>query len=204
MLDRESYEQIWEKLIKEEMDNYQKDYSGLIRIEANAKDGIWEAYSALNRYCRLSYMSSPDKKLDRHKVAACYMIAIVQSKPMRFLGEYKSSEILVAVNEMLAITVGFSIVCAFAVSAAKNNKSLTEEEKNNICDCFESGLWIPTNKYVNHGEYYQNFANELRLECADGRLGVLSLAHELFLLEVLTRNRKNLDCPEEPSKDSAS
>lgn len=40
---------------------------------------------------------------------------------------------------------------------------------------------------VNHGIYIQNYANELRFNVLEGNISILSLAHELYLLEVITQ-----------------
>lgn len=179
--DQESYNLIWEKIINTEIDNYERQYPGCISEIPLAKDEIWNEYIRLNQYTKINYMKNPEGLLDRHKVAACYMIAICNIRPMRFLIE--SEDILpLAINEKLAITVGFSLVRAFVVSDIEKKTENSSELKAK----FDNGLYIPQ-EFINHGDYIDNYANGLRYACQDGKLCVLSLAHELFLLEAMTK-----------------
>lgn len=185
--DRESYNVVWETVIKKEIENYQKCYTGCIELVPCAEEAIWEKYIFLNRYCKLNYMASTEGKLDRHKVAACYMMAILIVSPMRFSVKRDSAENALALNEGLALTVGLSLVRAFAISAIEENKNLDQMQKDEFISKFESGIKIPEGELVNHGDYWTNFCSELYYELIEGKLSILSLAHELYLLEVITR-----------------
>ena len=46
---------------------------------------------------------------------------------------------------------------------------------------------MPDNSLVNHGQYLDNFASELYFSISEGNINILSVAHELYLLEVITR-----------------
>lgn len=122
--DRESYEVIWNKVISKEIINYQTIYTNCIELIPNVKEEIWERYVSLNTYCKTNYMKAPDGKIDRHKVAACYMIAIAMLRPMRFVEKINDKEVPLAINEMLAITVGLSLVRAFAIAAIRDNDTI--------------------------------------------------------------------------------
>lgn len=185
--DRESYEIIWLKVIKKELDNYQSLYVNCVELIPNVKEEIWEKYVSLNLYCKENYMRFPDGKIDRHKVAACYMIAIIMLKPMRVVGKIGDKAIPLALNETLAITVGFSLVRAFAISAIREKVDMNEESANVLVAKFEDGIKIPDESLVNHGIYLDNYANELYFAASEGKVCILSLAHELYLLEVITR-----------------
>lgn len=75
-LDRASYDKIWEQLIFLESQNYTKEFEPFVSLTPNAQEEIWQKYVALNQKCKQTYMKDVSKLLDRHKVAACYMIAI--------------------------------------------------------------------------------------------------------------------------------
>lgn len=185
--DRDSYEIIWEKVIRKEIDNYQSSYVNCIELIPNVKEEIWKKYVSLNVYCKNNYMKSPEGKIDRHKVAACYMIAIAMLRPMRFVEKIDNKEVPLAINEMLAITVGLSLVRAFAIAAIKENDSINKEDADILVAKFEDGIKIPEGNLVNHGVYLENYANEIYFAASEGKISVLSLAHELYLLEVITR-----------------
>ena len=132
-------------------------------------------------------MKSPEGKIDRHKVAACYMIAIITLKPMKFTKKIDGKEVPLAINEALAITVGLSLIRAFAIAAIKEDEALSEEEADKLIAKFDKGISVPSGNLVNHGMYKENYANELHFAVAEGNICILSVAHELYLLEVITR-----------------
>ena len=185
--DRDSYLLICKNLIEKEIQNYQNVYFNKIDLIPNWQEEVWEKYVQLNYYCKTNYMKSSSGKIDRHKVAACYMIAISTTKPMRLgksNGEYN------AINESLAITVGLSLVRAFAIAAIKDNKTLSRNETEELVTKFENGIEVPKGALVNHGRYLDNYASELYFGVLEGNINILSIAHELYLLEVITRMSK--------------
>lgn len=69
---------------------------------------IWK-----NVICKENYMKDSNGKIDRHKVAACYMIYIATVITMRFVKKIDDVEVFLAINETLSITIGLSLVRAF-------------------------------------------------------------------------------------------
>ena len=185
--DRDSYEVIWTKVISKEINNYQSLNVNCIELIPNLKEEIWEEYVLLNAYCKNNYMKSSEGKIDRHKVAACYMIAIAMLKPMKFIKKIDNKEVPLAINETLAITVGLSLVRAFAIAAIQENKNTNKEAIEMLVAKFKNGIKVPQGDLVNHGSYIDNFANEIHFAASEGKMCILSLAHELYLLEVITR-----------------
>lgn len=185
--DRASYEMIWERVIRKELDNYRSLYVNCIEFIPNIKEEIWDKYVSLNTYCKTTYMKSAKEKIDRHKVAACYMIAIAMLRPMRFVAKIDNREVPLAINETLAITVGLSLVRAFAIAAIRANEDINKEEADVLVAKFDGGIKIPEGHLVNHGVYWDNYANEIYFAASEGKMCILSLAHELYLLEVITR-----------------
>lgn len=184
--DRGSYEEIWNKVILKEIRNYQSIYVNSIELIPNVKEEIWGKYVTLNKYCKENYMKSPEGKIDRHKVAACYMLAVATTRPMRFVEKINGEVVPLAINEMLAITVALSLLRAFSISAIRNNDKIEKEEADRLVSKFADGIKTPAEKMVNHGDYLENFACEIYYGVCEGKLSILSLAHELYLLEVLT------------------
>lgn len=184
---RESYELIWERVISKELDNYQSLYVNCIELIPNVKEEIWGKYVSLNTFCKTNYMKSPKDKIDRHKVAACYMIAIAMLRPMRFVEKVDNQEVPLAINETLAITVGLSLVRAFAIASIRENENINQDDADALVAKFENGIKVPEERLVNHGVYLDNYANEIHFATSEGKVCILSLAHELYLLEVITR-----------------
>lgn len=84
------------------------------------------------------------------------------------------------------------MVRAFAISVIK------QKEKENKIDKAQAQADILVAKYdekikmlsdnlVNHGDYLTNYSNEIYFAVSEGNINILSIAHELYLLEVLTR-----------------
>lgn len=182
--DRGAYEQIWTKLIEAEMNGFASDFSPGSKIATAvkmdfqiipmAKELIWSRYCYYNRKCKALYMGEPKDGvilLDRHKAAACYMAAIVSSQPMIIRDPSSNGVSTYPINEYLAITSGLSLLTSYIRS------------ERNDPEFLPNGILCPT---AGHGEYYTNFADELRFAFLDGTVNVLSIAHELFLLEELT------------------
>lgn len=185
--DRGSYEIIWEKVISKELDNYRALYVNCIEFIPNVKEEIWEKYVSLNTYCKNNYMKSAEGKIDRHKVAACYMIAIAILRPMRFVAKVDNKGVPLAINETLAITVGLSLIRAFAIAVIRENEHIPPKEADMLVAKFKDGIKVPEGHLVNHGVYLDNYANEIYYTASEGKINILSLAHELYLLEVITR-----------------
>lgn len=185
---RSSFEKIWREVICCEIEDYKKAYPNCIELIPDAKEEIWNSYAEINNFVKTNYMNNRTQVLDRHKVAACYMAAVSMVRPMRFVKKIDNISIPLAINEQMAITVGLSIVRAYAIAAIRQDKTLEEPEQDSLIAKFEDGVCTPDSGMVWHGSYLDNYANELAFAAMHGKLFVLSLAHELYLLEVITRH----------------
>lgn len=190
--DRNSYEEIWKKVIEKEISLCEKEYHNFVKMIPNAKEEIWNRYVFLNEYCKKNYMKDPEVILDRHKVASCYMIAIIMVRPLIVTKKIDGQNIPLAINECLAITVGLSLVRAYILSSIEHNEKPSKEEMKSIEEKLKNGMLIPENQLVNHGDYIENYASELHFAALEGNLNILSIAHELYLLEVYTRTKKSI------------
>ncbi len=189
-LDNESYNIIWDKLIFPEIEQYVKKFEPYIYVSPTAKDEIWKQYVFLNTKLKNQYMQDSSKILDRHKVAACYMVAICNVKPLRFNKPSitKPNNFFIA-NELVAISMATTLVVNFVIAATESSAVLTEIQKNEICNKFKDGICFPEKEITNHGEYITNYAMELYLSNMQSDFNLLSIAHELYLLEALTMRR---------------
>ena len=75
---------------------------------------------------------------------------------------------------------------AFSVAAIKE-KSIDAKVKKKEIEKFTNGINWPKSELVNHGQYLSNYASELHYAIEEGSINILSVAHELYLLEVITK-----------------
>lgn len=132
LIDRTSYNKIWSILVKPTMEDYSNRFSEIVIVH-NAQEVIWQEYIKFNEHCNLQYMQDVYGKLDRHKVCACYMYAIVKANVMSCkLADSNTEKSYLALNENLAITVGMSLLRAFVLTSIESSDYLTIDEKNYI------------------------------------------------------------------------
>ena len=112
-------------------------------------------------------MKDPNKKLDRHKVSACYILAIVKASPIIF-NELLAEDKFYTVNEEIALTVGLSVLRSFCSTDKSYPVSLPYDF---------------TYPVASHGDYRENFVVELYFTKKEGNYNILSLSHTLYLFE---------------------
>lgn len=182
-MDKNSYQKIWDIIIEPTIQDYQNRYSE-ITMSYNAQEAIWQEYVNFNKHAKLTYMQQADGKLDRHKVCACYMYAIIKANVLdcRLAGSDTERNYL-ALNENLAITVGMSVLRAFVLSSIDSSGELSEKTKQTLRERIDNGIVFPD---CNHGDYRSNFVAELHYTKEENGYNILSLANTLFLLEIHT------------------
>lgn len=181
--DKNSYQRIWEIAINPTIQDYQKRFAE-VTVSYNAQEIIWQEYVQFNHYCKQHYMKDSMGRLDRHKVCACYMYAIVKAGVLRCnLADSDTEEKYLALNENLAITVGMSLLRAYVLSSVDTSEELSSEQKALYKSRIDGGIIFPD---CNHGVYRENFASELHYTAEERNYNILSLANTLFLLEIHT------------------
>jgi hypothetical protein len=129
-------------------------------------------------------MKNTDGKIDRHKVCACYMYAIVKAGVMTCrLAESDTEQCYLALNENLAITTGMSLLRAFILAGIESDEELHTDEKLAYKSKVMDGIVFPE---CNHGIYRENFVSELYYANEERNYNILSLSNTLFLLEIHT------------------
>ncbi|MDE7432561.1 MAG: hypothetical protein K2N34_11710 [Lachnospiraceae bacterium] len=182
-MDKNSYQKMWEIVIKPTIQDYKNRYSEIV-VSHNAKEAIWQEYITFNKHAKLTYMQDPDGKLDRHKVCACYMYAIIKANTLNcLLADSDTERCYLALNENLAITVGMSVLRAFILSSINCNEELPAATKETLRKRIDNGVIFPD---CNHGDYRNNFVSELYYTKKENNYNILSLANTLFLLETHT------------------
>jgi len=158
------------------------DFDDAARLRADcekSKSNILRNYSDLNFYVKGKYMYSSHEhtRLDRHKCAACFMVAILNELDLD-LKKYKSS----LTKEKVAILAGLGILHFFITHDNKNlnDAGFVVYVKGNDFD-------FPKSICDKKG-YENNWAIELFHSYKEESLFVLSLSNELFLIEQHNRS----------------
>ena len=151
--------------------------NSIIRRESREKK-IFEYYQEMRDYIRCNYMSKKiDVALDRHKVAACMMYAILKAKPLKINRKIPSlDEKILLANEYLALYVALNIVVMYKMDQCQ----LKEGEYEILFP--ETYFNDPSNDYVTNycrTLYYVSRENLNKFE-------VLAHSNILFSLEKYT------------------
>jgi hypothetical protein len=154
------------------------DAAQLVNIVERSKNAIRGEYLANNSLLKAKYMKDPNGRLDRHKCAACFMVAFMK----KFIIE-RDNEKFEYYREKLAILAGLTVVGTFIKGrdSCDNTEIIAFLTRNNafefpklLCDKVSS--------------YERNWAIELRSMYNQNQpFSVLSLSDKLFLIESYNR-----------------
>lgn len=182
------YSQCYEKIISPVIKEYRKTYYGICE-HPNTKDLIRTNYEKFVRHCREEYMDNQEEPIDRHKVSACYIYAVLKSHVLSCCLSHETGDKTdIYVNERLALCLGMSILRAYVCSKAKQLKN--EETKSTILELFKGELKFPK---TNHGDYKQNLIQQLYYTRKENNYNILALANTMFMLEVYNLQLKQID-----------
>lgn len=170
---RETYDILWENGIKIKAEQIVRENSGNVVFDFMSKERIFKEYCKLRDYVKVSFMRNPDGLLDRHKVCACLILAILKSKPL----VYEDNEIggiKKIFNENLAMTIGLSLLYNFVISSDKDNIVWL---KNGFC-------FPPTDR---DATYQELLCLMLYYDIKNNQYSILSLSNILFMIEAYTK-----------------
>lgn len=171
---KETYEILWKDGIKVMAERIVKDNVGKVVFDSEAKERIFNEYCKLRDYTKVSFMRNPDGLLDRHKVCACLILAIVKSKPMVYEDNDDNFGIRSIYNENLAMTVGLSLLYNFIVSANGNN-----------ANWLEKGFCFPNTE--RDATYQELLCLMLYYDIKNNQYSILALSNILFMIEAYTK-----------------
>ena len=188
---KEQLDKLWATVIEVEalstLDNFEQLF-----IPEGIQYQIFKEYGIMLKYCKEMYMNDSEGLLDRHKVAAIIMTAILKVQPIKKLSEiYYEDAKKWTFNENLAISTGCSVLRAYILEDTETNDKLTNEQKEARRNKLENGIHFPT--VVHHGKDKENYAMELYHTAKEGNYNILAIAHELFYLELTTLNEDVLN-----------
>jgi len=145
-----------------------------------SKNDIWSQYDGVKNIIKTHYMDDPNGLLDRHKCAACFIVACLNGLK---INEGKGQNNLN--REKLALFFGLTVLRTFIILGNKNH-----EDAGIVSFMKQNGDTLIYPKCIkDFNQYRHNWALELFYAKESGSLFVLSLSHELFYIE-----RYNREC----------
>ncbi len=187
-----TFDSIWRIIVMPTYHQLFTTHGGLFLPESAAND-VKKHYSDTIDYAKEHYMIDENGVLNRHKVAAAFMIAVLKAKPIKKIDSqyYRSDENgnaqIWTFNEHLAITLAFSILCTFIdarVDYAFSKVILPRSVFEDVCledrQIFKDGIPISA-KERDSWEY------ELYQIRHSGAYNILAFAHILRDIEEKAR-----------------
>lgn len=173
--DEDVFEVIWKTYSVPKCIKIRDEYGGIV-FHHEIKDEVKMFYIELLEYARRHYMikgyRDSEHTLNRYKIAAAYIIAILKSRPLKKANVqfYVESSDNWRINEELALFSGLCIIREYILADLPNIESPDEAEL--LKSLFESG--IPGSV-----QDRQKWEGELYYLRREGCYNILSLAHEL-------------------------
>lgn len=176
----EKFEDIWDNIILKLFSEMtpQKD----VFIAPRSKKKIFKEYQKQKTFLKLNYMENPNTHLDRHKIAACMLYAIVKVRPIKikkfsvwrkFISGTRYTPEFLMLNEYLGLYTAFSIIESFRVYEQSIDKDITFPR---------NGISQPIT--INGEDYIYNTCLDLYLSRKKNKINILTFANVFFLLEI--------------------
>jgi hypothetical protein len=145
-----------------------------------SKDNIWSQYDGVKNLIKTHYMDDKDGLLDRHKCAACFIVACLNGLKINEGKEQNNLN-----REKLALFFGLTVLRTFIIFGNKNH-----EDAGIVSFMKQSGdKLIYPERIKDFNLYRHNWTLELFYARENNSLFVLSLSHELFYIERYNRER---------------
>jgi len=145
-----------------------------------SKDDIWSQYDGVKNIIKTHYMDDPNGLLDRHKCAACFIVACLNGLKINEANGQNNLN-----REKLALFFGLTVLQTFIVLSNKNH-----EDAGMVSFMKQNGDMLVYPKCIkDFNQYQHNWALELFYARKNDSLFVLSLSHELFYIERYNRER---------------
>lgn len=188
---KKAFNKLWENVAVPQFELLKRQFN-FICVPPHAKEDVWEAYKIFNLHCSENYMEDSSGLLDRHKVSACLILAIISVSPISVPRErveaaddLRTKRLLATINERFAITVGASDLVAYIVE--RHIASVQDGSNDSSQGCLKiSG--VPFDCFaVNHGEdYLENLAVTLNYTKCEKNYNILLLANTIYHWDLKT------------------
>jgi hypothetical protein len=209
----EDFNKIW-KMVEFEVSRFKDEFDNAIIYNEFVKNNVFNRYGIHLNYCKDRFMARSqlnDKEIicDRHKLAAAFMISILECSPIVVDPElrFADPDTKWMFNETIAIRVGISVLFQFTlrdVEGKLKDKTLNESESSfyrYYLGCLEKAdILYPEVHGKEVDNYVLGWKKELYYNNKYGTLSVLSIANELFLLERFNEIQWRMDFLKEKLK----
>lgn len=177
------FETTWNEIINRKITQLMLDYGDLVCLETS-KNEIRSYYEETLLYAKNHYMINSEGLLNRYKVAAAMMIAILKAKPIKKAAAkyYIEDSDKWIFNEQVALNTGLKIVRNFIITEILEAGGPKNLEERILYHRFLKSL--PLERVER-----ERWEIELYYIRQEGAYSLLSLAHELedFVQLVVTR-----------------
>ena len=174
----ETFDIIWREGILKKGKRIVDGNVGKVEFDEKSKNRILNEYNKLRDYCKVSYMRDPDGLLDRHKVCACLIIAIIKASPLIDVNSEGLSELKTIYNENLAVSVGLTLLRQYIINAHSQDEQYIK--------IFEKGFRFPETE--RDTRYQELLCLMLYYDIENNHYSILGLANILFLIEEYTKS----------------
>lgn len=200
-MDRQCFQDIWKDVISKYVDEIESidELSGYncLKFRKYKVNRIYHYYEKKRLEIRRYFMNLESKPMDRHKIGAVLIYAILRSNLFQIKKRAKCSlpEQLLMANQYLALYVGLSVVESYKRDDyISTHKELPQEDIDKQRSSWE--LILP---HTYHGDsagaYIHTTCKALYYNTRSANFDVFAYANILFLLERYTDTVKELPTP---------
>lgn len=201
-MDSKQFDQIWNEHVLFKYRQLENTHGGLL-FDSSTKNDTYTSYQELLLYTKHHYMKSPEDqsgiRINRYKIAASFMIALMKTKPIKKINRKyytergRSSEFTWCFNESLALYTGLSIIRSFFLADLSKAKEVSENSGEPLSEEYK----IIEDLFLESIPFSKEDRTRLEIELMHLRLegfsNVLSLAHMLEDGITIKRLEKKID-----------
>ncbi len=176
---REKFNQIYNNLIMNLRNDLDSEH--ITKLKIFSSERIFDKYQKERSKIKKYYMKNPNENIDRHKIAACMLFAIMSIYPVyvplkyrvkNFLKRDTFSIELSYINEYIAIYTALSILDNFFV----------QDKIDGILDEHRHRIYIPETFCDDYG-YLLNMCIDLKFGKMKKKINILTYSNIFFLME---------------------
>lgn len=189
----DKFDELWENVVLPIYKEMNKE--GILSLKRSARKRVYKEYQRKKTYIKQNYMKNENTHLDRHKIAACMLFAIMKVYPIRvklsavwekYCAKERFGKEYELLNEYLSLYTAFSIIESFRGYEA----SVTEEEYP-AKGFLRNKISLPETS--NGQDYLYNTCLDLYFSKQKKCINVLTFSNVFFLLELLESDNKSTD-----------
>lgn len=194
---------VWDSVILPAYSSFNFHTGGLLCFD-RSREELRQYYKEVLEHAKIHYMEDEQTLLNRHKVSAALMIAVLKSKPIKkadplyYTPDCNGKITIWPFNEQLSITVALSVLRTFIlkrVDIAFSGKQVSRAIFEDVCKQDSS---IFAKEFPISTKERSDWEYELYQMRQDGAYNLLSIAHILCQMEEISRLRYFVEKEETP------